>query len=599
MFTGLSPAAHEGVTRGGYARFAMDMTRTWIGRILQLDQLERLRAELAQDASPQPVFHKLLRTLDLSLDCPEADPARIPRRGSALVVANHPTGIADGIALGALLARVRPDVRFLANSWLARFEEIRPYLIPVDPFARGRANARAWREAIEWLKAGHLLAMFPAGQVAALNLARGGVVEPPWSDTAARLMRHTGAPAIPVFLDGRNSALFHFLGLIHPRLRTALLPRELMNQRGRRFGAAIGRPVAAGELPGPTHGENARFLQGRTELLRGRFAAGPPAPRAAADVAPPAGHGRCRREIEQLPAAQRLLEHGGLVVCLAEAKQIPATLKEIGRCREIAFRAAGEGTGAAVDIDVFDAHYLHLILWDRERGRVAGGYRLAGTDRVLPRFGVHGLYTSSLFRFRRAFLERLGTALELGRSFVLPEYQKNFWPLLLLWKGIGAYVAQNPQYRTLFGPVSISNAYSPVSRALMVAFLKDQCAHAGLASAVRPRTRLHTGRVPGCDARVVRLLARDVGELSAAVTDAESDGKGVPVLLRQYLALGGQIVEFNVDPAFAGALDGLIVVDLLHTPRRLLERYLGKDGAAGFLAYHGADEFIAREPVSA
>jgi len=232
-----------------------------------------------------------------------------------------------------------------------------------------------------------------------------------------------------------------------------------------------------------------------------------------------------------------------------------------------------------MDFDAFDMHYVHLLLWNQEKSEVVGAYRLAPTDTVTARYGVEGLYTSTLFHFKREFLARIEPALELGRSFVRPEYQKSFLPLLLLWKGIGHYVAQHPWYRILFGPVSISNAYTSASRALMVSFLRAQCSDPALAQCVRPKTKFKAGSPETC-------LARDIEELSEAVADLEPDNKGVPVLLRQYLNVGGQILDFNVDGDFSDVLDALIVVDLLKTSERLLERYLGKEGASTFRKFH-------------
>jgi putative hemolysin len=295
-----------------------------------------------------------------------------------------------------------------------------------------------------------------------------------------------------------------------------------------------------------------------------------------------------RAEVEHLPPSQRLIASGEYLVSVATASQIPNTLREIGRLREIAFRQAGEGTGRSVDLDRFDSQYQHLWIWSSEHNQVVGAYRLGGTDLV------DRLYTSTLFHFRPGLLESLHPALELGRSFVRPEAQKSYAPLLLLWKGIGQFVARNPRYRVLFGPVSISREYNPASRALMVSFLKARCGNDQLAALVEPKRRFNSRRLPGCDTRLLGSLLADVEELSDVVADLEGDGKGIPVLLRQYLNVGGQILAFNVDSQFSDVLDGLVVVDLVKMKRKLLERYLGKDGAGSFLQYHPAGLPTAR-----
>lgn len=206
-----------------------------------------------------------------------------------------------------------------------------------------------------------------------------------------------------------------------------------------------------------------------------------------------------------------------------------------------------------------------------------------GTDTLTAK---HRLYTSTLFRFRPGLLESLHPALELGRSFVRPERQKSYQALLLLWKGIGRYVARHPRYKTLFGPVSISRDYSAASRSLMVSYLESSCTRPELAHGVEPRRQYRGGRLQGTDAALLAPLLRNLEELSEVVADMEADGKGVPVLLRQYLQLGGAVLAFNVDRAFSNVLDGLVVVDLTRLAPPHLEKYLGREGAAAFRAYH-------------
>jgi putative hemolysin len=268
----------------------------------------------------------------------------------------------------------------------------------------------------------------------------------------------------------------------------------------------------------------------------------------------------------------------------------PGLIREIGRQREICFRAVGEGTGRELDLDEFDNHYDHLILWHDANREVAGAYRIGRTDRILADQGPKGLYTNTLFRFSRTFLDSVNPGLELGRAFVAGPYQKSYAPLLTLWKGIGAYVAAAPRYAALFGPVSITNDYNPFSRQIMVGFLK---AHNWLSTRrrlIRPKAPFRSGRghIGGLPIKSVSRMCASIEDVSSVIAEMETDGKGVPVLLRQYLKLGGKLVGFNVDHDFAGALDGLMLVDLTRTDAKILERYMGKEAAAGFLAHHAA-----------
>jgi len=264
-----------------------------------------------------------------------------------------------------------------------------------------------------------------------------------------------------------------------------------------------------------------------------------------------------RAEIDALGPDERLVDRGRFLVYCARAGQIPWVLREVGRLREVTFRAVGEGTGRCSDIDPFDAFYLHLFVWDAHATSIVGAYRLGLVDEILARHGKRGLYTHSLFRYRAPMLESLSPAIELGRSFVRAEYQRTFAPLLLLWAGIGRLIERVPQYAILFGPVSISARYAPASRRLIVEYLSAYSADTRLARYVRPR-RPH-------------------------------DGKGVPVLLRQYLQLGGRLLGFNLDRDFADTLDGLVMVDLRKVEEAVLVRYMGKRGAAAFRAFHALD----------
>jgi putative hemolysin len=582
--------------------FAPTLLR-WFG-----EDLERIYSPV-RDARTG-FFVRLLASLNIRYECSAADLKQIPAKGPVVIVANHPMGLADGVIMGALLESVRPDIRFMANSLLMAVPQLRNCVIPVDPFggnAANRFNRQGLRKSIEWLRGGGLLVMFPAGEVAAMRLG-GGVSEPEWNENAVRLIQRMNVPAVPVFIHGGNSAAFHAAGLLNPRLRTMMLPAELLNKAGRRIRVSVGGLVSPERL---AKTENLReatdYLRARTYMLGTRekplpwaFNASPlsralsasplsrlgpvPTPIAAEQNAD-----EVAAEIAALPAAQVLLSHNEYSVCFASAQQIPIGLLEIGRLREIVFRQAGEGTGKSRDLDGFDVHYEHLLIWNRDKREIVGAYRMAKTDVVTDRMGTSGLYTSTLFHLRRDFYERVRPGLELGRSFVRSEYQKGYLPLLLLWKGLGHYVAAYPKYKTLFGPVSISKDYCSSSRDLMVTFLRNRHGDQKMGAAVRPRRRFRGRKSTGCDPRNFSSLLADVDELSAVVADLEPDHKGVPVLLQQYLQLGGRILEFSVDRKFANVLDGLIVVDLTDASRRSLNRYMGAENAARFLALHGAD----------
>ncbi|HVV46258.1 MAG TPA: GNAT family N-acyltransferase [Bryobacteraceae bacterium] len=542
------------------------------------DQLARAYAPVRH--TQRDFFPHLLASLNIRYECASADLTRIPAKGAAIIVANHPMGLADGAILGALLESVRADVRFLANSLLMGVPQLRNYVIPVDPFggsAASRFNRAGLRRAMEWLQSGGLLVVFPAGEVASMRLP-GRIEEPEWNHNVVRLIRRMNVPAVPVYIHGGNSPVFHAAGLINPLLRTRMLPSELLNKSGQRFRISVGTAVSPTHLARlPDVRAATDYLRARTHMLgmRGRAASTRPAFLRRAAIAPEQLAHSIDAEIHSLPAAQILLTHNEYAVCYASAAEIPAALLEIGRLREITFRKVGEGSGRARDLDRFDRHYDHLILWNRGKKEIAGAYRIAKTD------VVKHLYTSTLFKLRGDFYQRIDPALELGRSFVRPEYQKGYLPLLLLWKGLGHYVAAFPQYRILFGPVSISNDYCSSSRELMVGFLTERHGDRNMSGCVRPRKKFHVRRN-------FSSLLSDLDDLSAVIADLEEDRKGIPILLQHYLQLGGRILEFSVDRRFSNVLDGLIFVDLTRAKRTQLDRYMGRENAAKFLALHRA-----------
>ena len=561
-----------------------------------LGDIEAIYGKLIR--SDRSFFDVLLHSLNIRYECPAEEIAHVAKEGPAIIVANHPFGLLDGVVLGAILTGVRPDFRILTNSLVASIPQLHDYTIPVDPFGGSeavRANRKPLRESIQYLRAGGLLAVFPAGEVASLRRGRFGITDPDWTENVVRLARRVDAPVIPVFFHGTNSPAFHLAGLVHERLRTLLLPHELLNKAGSTIRVSIGRRIPPARLAAKDGIENATaYLRARTFVLgqrganasRLRFPAielfKHPAPIAEAQDA-----AAIRREIEALRADRNLVMSNQYRVFAASAEEIPSVVLELGRLREITFRKVGEGTGNARDLDRFDQHYEHLFAWNDETGELIGAYRIGKSDEVIDRFGTRGLYTSTLFRLQSEFYEGIRPALELGRSFVRPEYQKGYLPLLLLWKGLGQYVARNPKYRTLFGPVSISKDYNPSSRALIVSFLKSHHCDEHLAECVKPRKKFRVRGPRDCDPRNFGSLLSNLDELSEVVADLEADGKGIPILLQQYLNLGGQILDFNVDRKFSNVLDGLIVVDLLKPTQRQLERYMGKASAAEFLRFHG------------
>jgi putative hemolysin len=426
-------------------------------------------------------------------------------------------------------------------------------------------------------------------------LKKRSITDPEWGEPVAGLIRKTRASVVPVYFQGRNSAWFHLLGLIHPLIRTALLSHELLNKMDSRIEIKIGQPIPFKKIERfPNDRELINYLRQRTYLLGRRL---PPNQKVGEKqqmkrrrkwkpLVVPTVKNFLLEEVRNLPDTQVLLEQEEFQVFWARASQIPYVLREVGRLREITFREAGEGTGGSIDLDAFDTHYHHLILWQKKALEVVGAYRLGPTDLILSTHGKAGLYSTSLFKFHNDFFLQVHPALEVGRSFIRREYQKAYSTLMLLWKGIGQYVIRYPRYRYLFGPVSISDDYRPISKLLLVKFLREQNYRPELARWVRAKHPYRQIiRQEWMDNAVVSMI-RDTAEVSDWIAELEADQKGIPILLKQYLKLGGKLLGFNIDPQFSRVVDGLILVDLAQTNPGVLEKYLGKAGADYFLGYH-------------
>jgi putative hemolysin len=353
-------------------------------------------------------------------------------------------------------------------------------------------------------------------------------------------------------------------------LRTALLARELLKQRGRRATVRFGSPVP---LTSVAQDGDPSALTGSIRRAVDQLARSPA--RSSDETT-----ARLACEVDGLPAESMLVESGAFQVFVARADHIPTVLREIGRLREVSYRMVGEGTGREIDLDRFDAHYLHLFSWHREHRQVVGAYRIGQTDRITAIAGVDGLYTRTLFTYDDRLVAKLSPALELGRSFVRPEYQKNYNALLLLWKGIGQFVVRHPEYRVLFGPVTISARYSDRSQRLLMAFLQHNHLDRDLSDLVQA---INPSTVSPAPEGAVPASVEDANRLIAA---ADGGAAGVPILLRQYLKLNARLLGFNIDPSFGDALDALMMVDLTAVEPAILHRYLGREETARFLQRH-------------
>ncbi len=575
------------------------------GKFIPMGQARELYQRVST-APPGFWLQALLAEMKVKLEVQPADLERVPVKGPLVAVANHPFGVLDGAALAVLLSRVRPDVKILTNSLLEGIPQLHSHCIFVDPFHTPSSldkNVKPLKEAMEWVRGGGALAVFPAGEVSAWNVREGQVTDPIWSTLAARLVRRTGANALPVFFCGRNSGTFQLLGLINPRLRTLFLLGEFLQQREKNVQIRIGKAIPAELIASLDNDEEAtEYLRLRTYLLsyRGKKPISIPTKVRAAlprkPQEPIAAEVPSRfviADIAALPAERLLIENAEFAIYAARASELPHALDELGRLREITFRAAGEGTGRSADLDAFDGYYWHLLLWNKEKQELAGAYRAGETDAIIRAHGIKGLYTNTVFRYDARLFLKIGSALELGRSFVRPEYQRQYAPLLLLWKGIARFVAAHPEAPVLFGAVSISNEYNSLSREMIVRYFEQRQGQdeegREFADLIQARTPFRAPKLRRWDCGALCSLLRDLEELAEPISDVEEGGKGLPILLKQYAKVGGRLVGFNLDRKFSDVVDGLVIVDLRQTDPSVLERYMGKDGHESFRRFHELD----------
>lgn len=513
---------------------------------------------------------KSLEVLGCSYHVVQREREHIPVEGAVLIVANHPLGMLDAMALVNLIGSVRQDVRILGNDLLASIPQLKPVLLPVDVFGSGAASRL--RNVYRALDRGEALIVFPAGEVSRMGPA--GVRDGRWSEGFARLAMRGKAPVLPIHVAARNSAAFYGLSMLAKPLSTAMLPREAVATHVSRIGFSVGALVSAEELETRSGGSSQRAADlmrrhvYRLGRRRGLVFGGQVA------LAHPEALDRVAMELAQSEKLADLPDGKQLIVLRGSADG--AAMREIGRLRELTFRKVGEGTNTRRDLDSFDAHYDHLVLWDPKSLRIVGSYRLGHCGQVIAERGMSGLYTSSLFQYSPALESRLAQGCELGRSFIAPAYWRSR-ALDQLWQGIGLYLQRHPDVRYLFGPVSMSVNLPLQAREWIAAAHQHYFGAPGLAAARQP-FRVSQDVLEGVRRELEGLDAESgLGKLRHHL---DALGVSLPVLYRQYVDLvepdGVQFLDFGEDPGFSGCVDGLVMLDLARLKPAKRARYLGK-----------------------
>lgn len=529
---------------------------------------------------------KILETIGVSIDFDENDLKNIPKTGGFIAIANHPYGGVEGLALVKLLCTVRPEAKVMVNFILKKIPNLSDFFVAVNPFEniQHSSSISGLKATFDLLQNGVPIGIFPAGEVSTFNLEAQEVTDRLWHPVVGKLVSRAKVPVVPIYFHGNNGVLFNILSFIHPTLRTAKLPSEFLNKQGLNIKVRIGKPINIDDI---SYKKDTNKL---LDFLRARtYALGTSLGDEKKLFNPISLFKRKKRPEQIIEETDRKIivnevsnlsefkvwDEKNYEVYICPTSQIPNVLREIGRLREITFREVGEGTNKKIDLDNYDIYYNHLFIWDKELQNIVGAYRIGKGDEILDTLGKRGFYLSELFKIKEPLYPILRQGIELGRSWVRKEYQQKPLPLFLLWKGILKYFLDHPQYRYMFGPVSISNNFSKLSQSLIVDYITKNHFDYELAHYVKPKNKFKADLSP-IDTDLLVESSESLKDLDGLISDIESSHIKIPVLLRQYINLNAKIICFNIDPKFSDSLDGFLIVDAQKIPAEMLEK-IGKN----------------------
>ncbi|QAR31765.1 lysophospholipid acyltransferase family protein [Ornithobacterium rhinotracheale] len=557
-------------------------------RLLNFKRLNSIYQANKDFKSPEFETH-LLRDLAITYEVQDEELARIPKEGPFVIVSNHPLGGLDGIIMLKILSEIRPDFKIIANFLLQKIEPLAPRIFPVNPFETRRDiknSLLGMKAALKHLHDGHPLGVFPAGEVSYKN-DRGEIVDKPWQKPIMKLIKKAGVPIIPMYFNAKNSKRFYSLKKLHPDLQTALLPHELLKTRLKPIQLRIGKPISLKQQEEfETIEKFTHFLTKKTYVLASSYEPKknitqtikdsiPTRPKTVKNIIKETPSEDLIEEVKKLRATEALLFSNSRYECyFCDFKSIPKLMREIGRLREITFRQVGEGTNKETDIDRFDRHYNHLILWDTQENKIAGAYRMGLGNEIYKNYGIKGFYISELFHFDPEIQPFFRKAIEMGRAFVVPEYQQKPMPLFLLWRGIIHVALRNPEHKFILGGVSISNQFSQFSKALMIEFMQSHFYDPYVAQYVRPR-RAFKPKIKDQDKDFIFDEAKaDLNKFDKLIEELEPNALRLPVLIKKYIKQNAKVIAFNVDPKFNDAIDGLMYIRISELPESTIKPVL-------------------------
>ncbi len=547
-------------------------------RITRISSINRFYKKHQGLEGPE-FLERILEHYEIDFEIPEEDYKRLPKSGPFITISNHPLGGIDGVLLLKLLLAQRPDYKIIANFLLQRIQPLEPYIMPVNPFENHRdaqSSVAGFKRAMEHLGAGHPLGIFPAGEVSTYREGQ-HIVDKPWEEAALKLIRKAQVPVVPIYFHARNSRLFYYLSRIHDIFRTAKLPSELTTQRNRPIKVRVGHPISvASQTEHASLEEFTDLLRRKTYILSNAYQKERlidqiptnlkipiPPKRIASAVRSEVIQG----EIEKLREKDcRLLQSKNYEVFLAQKKDMPFILQEIGRQREVTFRAIGEGTNKSIDLDRFDDYYHHLFLWDDIEKQIVGAYRMGMGSEIFEAYGIDGFYLQDLFRFEPELYGMMRQSIEMGRAYIVEEYQQKPMPLFLLWKGIVHTTLRYPQHKFLIGGVSISNQFSSFSKSLMIEFMKSHYWDPYVAQYIRPKKEFKVQLKDADKEFVFDETASDLNKFDRLIEEVEPGSLRLPVLIKKYIKQNARVVAFNVDPLFNNSVDGLMYIKISDLP---------------------------------
>ena len=546
-------------------------------RVLRISTINKIY-ENNKHKTDLDFLNGVLDDCNIKFEIPEEDLKRIPKEGAFITISNHPLGGIDGVLLLKLLIEKRADYKIIANFLLHRIEPLKPYVMPVNPFETrkdAKSSVAGIKSALLHLREGKPLGIFPAGEVSTYKDGK-LKVDKPWEEGAVRLIQKANVPVIPIYFHAKNSRLFYFLSKISDTLRTAKLPSEVISQEGRVIKVRIGKPISiADQNEYKELAAFSEFIRKKTYMLANPFEKKTKIlSTEKIKIKKPAKKITSQRsihlfvkEIEILREKEtRLLESKNYEVFFASAKDIPNLLHEIGRLREITFREVGEGTNKEIDLDKFDKYYHHLLLWDREANCLAGAYRMGLGKDIYKKYGINGFYIQTLFRIEPELYQMMENTIEMGRAFIIGEYQQKPMPLFLLWKGIVHVTLRYPEYKYLMGGVSISNQFSDFSKSLMIEFMKSHYYDPYVAQYIYPKKEYKVKLKDGDKDFVFDATKADMQKFDKIIDEIEPGALRIPVLIKKYVKQNARLVAFNVDPKFNNAIDGLMYIKVSDIP---------------------------------